>query len=83
MVDYLQQSIRGLEPAHCPDCGTKMLRYRSMLMSDTPPRTVAHFFQCTNCSRLEQKQMSVGMDQASDPHLSLQPHDFPSSEVQP
>jgi hypothetical protein len=83
MLDDLQQSLRDLEPALCPDCATEMLRYRSMLMSDTAPQTVAHFFQCTSCSRLEEKQTSVGMGPASDPHLSVQPHDLPPAAVQP
>ena len=55
MADQLQQSLRDVEPAHCPDCRTEMLRYRSIPMNDTAPQTVAHFFQCPNCNRLEEK----------------------------
>ena len=56
MIDRLKQSIEGIASPRCPDCHTGMLWYRSMLVSDILPATVAYFFQCANCNRLHEEK---------------------------
>ena len=78
MIDHhWKQSIEGLESPRCPDCHVRMLRYRSILLSDSAPETVAHFFQCAGCHRLLEQRMTVEIiGRRSDPRSSLQPDDF-------
>jgi hypothetical protein len=60
MMDPLKQSVEGRAPPCCPDCQTEMTQYRPMLASDMPPAIVAHrFFQCPNCSRVQETMSKV------------------------
>jgi hypothetical protein len=78
MTDSLQQSVRELDTPQCPDCHIKMVRYRSILASDILPQTVAHFFQCANCGRVEEIQTRVSIIGPI-----LRARDFALSEVRP
>jgi hypothetical protein len=68
MVDDVKPSVPGLEHLYCPDCHSEMKWYRSMPASDGAPETIAHFFQCQNCNRMAQMNVT-GL--ASDPRLPL------------
>jgi hypothetical protein len=59
MVERLRQSVEELEPPVCADCSVEMEWYRSILVSGSEPLTVAHFFQCPNCSRLQEIKKPV------------------------
>jgi hypothetical protein len=59
MADSLQKSVPGVETPRCPNCRIRMMRYRSIVVSEIVPQTVAHFFQCANCNRVEERQTRV------------------------
>ena len=65
MVDRLRRSLEDLEPPTCEDCHVEMAWYHSVLVS---AHTVAHFFQCPNCSRMREMRSTVcGGSQAPGP----------------
>jgi hypothetical protein len=78
MVDRLRQSVEDLEPPLCPHCSVEMKWYQSILVKEAGPQSIAHFFHCPHCSRLQETRSPVRTtDPSSDPSkLSKPPHAF-------